>query len=79
MVKIDNMAVIGGIAVVVIGIFVFLKTTTGKAVGENVAGAVTGFAGGILGGVADAANSDANPLKPAGEWLSETIFDATHW
>jgi hypothetical protein len=75
-----NTYAIVGIAVVVVGgIILFLKSTTGQAIGEQAAGVVTGFVGGVGGSVADAANNpDVNPLYDIGSSLGATIFDLFH-
>lgn len=73
------MAIVGSVAALGLLAFIFLKTTTGHAVGENVAGAVTGFIGGIGSGVAAAANDPSvNPLEGFGAWIGGSIYNLTH-
>lgn len=70
---------IGVAAVIVAGVIFFLKTTSGKAVGAEVAGVVTGFVGGVGTAVADVANDPSiNPLADFGTWLGGSIYDVTH-
>lgn len=80
----------GAVALVIIGALIFLKTTSGKAVGTQIAGAVSGLVGGLIGSASDtvagvgqeiatAANDPSlNPLQPFGSWLGGTIYDLTH-
>lgn len=71
--------IIGAVAVAVIGIIFFLKTTTGAAVGKNLGDGVVNFIGAIGGGIADVAtDASINPLEPFGTWLGGTIYDVTH-
>jgi len=80
----------GALALAVVGVVVFLKTTSGKAVGAQIGGAVSGFVGAVAGSAADtvigigqdvaaaANNPDINPLYGIGSAIGETIFDWTH-
>lgn len=82
--------IIGAVALAIIGVVVFLKTTTGKAVGEQIGGAVSGLVGsltesamdtiaGVGNDIAVAANDPGiNPLADFGSWLGVTIYDVTH-
>ena len=70
--------VLGAVALILIGVIYFLKSTDGEDVGKAAAGVVTGFVGGIGGAVADAANNpDINPLHGVGSWIGRTIYDWT--
>lgn len=67
-----NQAIIfGSVAVVVVGVLLFLKTTTGKAVGKQVGDAVTGFGGAVLAPVTQATDS-------LGSWIGISIYDLLH-
>lgn len=71
--------ILGAVALAIVGVIYFLKTTTGKAVGTQAAGVVTGFVGGVGDAVVDViGNPDINPLHGVGSWLGDTIFDWTH-
>lgn len=68
--------VLGAVGIVVLGVIFFLKTTSGKAVGKEVAGVVTGFVGGIGSAVADVADDEnINPLYGVGSWIGKTIYN----
>lgn len=68
---------VGVIALVVVGgLIYFLKSTSGSAVGKQVAGVVTGFVGGVGSSVATVANDPSvNPLYGIGSGIGGTIFD----
>lgn len=72
----NQTAIIGAVVVVVIGIIYFLKTTSGKSVGTEAAGVVTGFVGGVAGSVATVANDpNVNPLYDLGSSIGESVFN----
>lgn len=61
------------------------------ALGAAVGGGAVDLVSGVVGGVNDAlgiprtsdvvgwANSDSNPLQPAGAWIGGKLYDLTHW
>jgi hypothetical protein len=75
-----NPYVLVGIAAVIVGgIILFLKSTTGKDIGTQAAGVVTGFVGGVSGSIADVANDPTiNPLYDVGNSIGGTIYEWLH-
>lgn len=65
--------IVGGLAVLAVAVVYLLKSTTGRAVGEQIGGAVVGLADSVV--VAPLSNPDVNPLHGVGTWIGGTIYD----